>query len=123
MHNAKLWVFSGLLVTVLWGSVLFVGTSPSQAQVGSKAEHRAEQSYWRHHDGHWSHWERATGGGITRTEATGSTMRIAVGCPTDLTGLSDAKGSSEANISLPARALPSRFRLIRFTCRSEDRPR
>ena len=57
MRKARVWLLGGMLLAVLSGTVLFVGTSPSLAQVGTRDEHRADQSYWRHHDGHWSHWD------------------------------------------------------------------
>ncbi len=55
MRTAKVWLFSGMLVAILSGTAMFVGTSSSLAQPG--LEHRADQSYWRHHDGRWSHWD------------------------------------------------------------------
>jgi len=57
MRNAKIWLFSGTLAAMLAGSAMFVGTSPSLAQPGPRDEHYADRSYWRHHDGRWSHWD------------------------------------------------------------------
>jgi hypothetical protein len=52
MRNAKAWLCGGILVAVLSGTAMFVGTSPSLAQPGT-----ASESYWRHHDGRWNYWD------------------------------------------------------------------
>jgi len=57
MRNAKVWLSTGLLVAMLSGATMFVATSLGLAQTVVRDEHRADQSYWRHHDGRWTHWD------------------------------------------------------------------
>ena len=56
MRTIKVWLSSATLVAVLSGTAVLLGTCESQAQL-ARDEHRAEQSYWRHHDGRWIHWD------------------------------------------------------------------
>jgi len=50
MKSFKVWLFAAFLLASLGGS-LMLGTSTSHAQP------REDRNYWRHHDGHWSHWD------------------------------------------------------------------
>jgi hypothetical protein len=45
----------GVFLLAASGGGLLVSTSSSFAQRGP--EHREDQSYWRHHEGRWSHWD------------------------------------------------------------------
>jgi hypothetical protein len=57
MQGARAWLLSGVFAAMLGGTVVFVYSSPGLAQPTPREEHRAERSYWRHHDGRWNYWD------------------------------------------------------------------
>jgi len=53
MKSAKPWLLAVLLMGS-FGGAMMLGASPTFAQRDAR---RDEQSYWRHHNGRWSHWD------------------------------------------------------------------
>ena len=54
MRTAKTWMSAVFLMGALAGSAAFLATpTPTSAQPGPGAD----RSYWRFHDGRWSHWD------------------------------------------------------------------
>jgi len=48
-------VCATLIVGVLAGTAILIGTNPSV----DAAQEKALKAHWRYHDGHWSYWDDA----------------------------------------------------------------
>jgi hypothetical protein len=51
MRNLKLWLFGVFVGAVLSGLKMSMASTPT-----ARAEDKVAKDHWRHHDGHWSHW-------------------------------------------------------------------
>ncbi len=58
MRHTRSWLLGTFLLAAV-GGAMFLNTPPIQAQPGPerREERREDRSYWRNHDGRWSHWD------------------------------------------------------------------
>jgi hypothetical protein len=54
MPNAKVWMFTALVLAVVIGTALIVTSGPTAQAVEDR---HAMKHHWRYFDGHWSYWE------------------------------------------------------------------
>jgi hypothetical protein len=54
MKNAKVWMFTTLVLAVLLGTALLVTTTPAVRAVDGRPGMKA---HWRYFDNHWSYWD------------------------------------------------------------------
>jgi len=54
MRNAKVWMFTALVLAVLVGVALLVTSAPTAQAV---ADRPTMKHHWRYFDGHWSYWD------------------------------------------------------------------